>query len=109
MKNLTITSYFYLSFSHQFVKEIIDYISHRKSYSQYGEDLIVNKLVKKYAINKESIYIDICANHPTRLSNTFVFYKKVFHRILIEPIKNFAFLYKLFRKKVIILKIGIGK
>ena len=48
------------------------------------------------------------ANHPTRLSNTFVFTEK-FSWILIEPNKDFVLLNKLFRKKDIVLNIGIGK
>jgi len=54
------------------------------SYSQCGEDLIVDFLFMWLGKNKIS-YLDIGANHPTRLSNTYSLYKKGHHGILIEP------------------------
>lgn len=52
------------------------------SYSQEGEDLVLNKLFK----NKNGgIYVDVGANHPLRFSNTHFFYKKGWRGVNIEP------------------------
>jgi FkbM family methyltransferase len=44
-----------------------------KSYSQEGEDMILNKLLER---ENKGFYIDIGAHHPKRFSNTYFFYKK---------------------------------
>lgn len=43
------------------------------SYSQEGEDLILNRF---FGDKKNGFYIDIGAHHPMRFSNTCLFYKK---------------------------------
>ena len=53
------------------------------SYSQCGEDLIMNFIFNNLRIEKPS-YIDIGAHHPFWLSNTFFFYKKGSKGINIE-------------------------
>lgn len=77
------------------------------SYSQSGEDLIINFIFNALRI-KEPSYIDIGAHHPFWLSNTAYFYKKGCRGINIEPnpqlIRNF---YK-HRAKDINLNIGIS-
>lgn len=44
-----------------------------KSFSQYGEDILIFHLFKKLGIEKPS-YIDIGAHHPYEISNTALFY-----------------------------------
>lgn len=44
-----------------------------KSYSQEGEDMILNRLFEK---QQKGFYVDIGAHHPKRFSNTYYFYKK---------------------------------
>jgi glycosyltransferase involved in cell wall biosynthesis len=56
----------------------------RVSYSQCGEDMIVDFLFMWLGKNKIS-YLDIGAHHPTWLSNTYSLYKKGQRGILIEP------------------------
>jgi len=94
-------------------KTIIDLINshlirkYRKSYSQCGEDLIVDFIFNALKINKPT-YLDIGAYHPVHLSNTYYFYKKGSHGVLIEP--N-PYLYKKIarkRKRDICLNSGIG-
>lgn len=41
-------------------------------YSQEGEDLILKRL---FNAKKEGFYVDVGAHHPTRFSNTYLFYK----------------------------------
>ena len=52
------------------------------SYSQWGEDLIINNLLNK---KKKGFYVDIGAYDPTRFSNTKLFYLKGWQGINIEP------------------------
>src|SRR5215211_2513715 len=77
------------------------------SYSQCGEDLLIQYLFNLRGIPKPS-YIDIGANDPFFLSNTAIFYKKGCRGINIEAnpllIKNF----KLHRPEDINLNIGVG-
>jgi len=52
------------------------------SYSQNYEDLVVEKYFDKKYRGK---YLEIGAYHPTRLSNTYRFYRKGWRGIVIEP------------------------
>ncbi len=54
------------------------------SYSQCGEDIIVDYIFKAIGINKPS-YIDIGAHDPHYLNNTYIFSKKGCKGINIEP------------------------
>ena len=77
----------------------------RKSYSQHREDVYILELLKKYDLTG-SVYVDIGANHPTDISNTYLLYRNGMHGIIIEPNEELADLFKKFRKKDIILRIG---
>lgn len=54
------------------------------SYSQCGEDLILQQLFMVLGIGKVS-YLDIGAHHPTYLSNTYLFYENRGHGVCVEP------------------------
>lgn len=54
------------------------------SYSQCGEDLILQQLFTVLGISKV-IYLDVGAHHPTYLSNTYLFYEKGGHGVCVEP------------------------
>jgi len=77
------------------------------SYSQNGEDIIVNNLAKMLNI-KEMRYLDIGAHDPIELSNTYLFYSKQNYGVCIEPNPAFLYRYKKFRRKDKILNVGIG-
>lgn len=49
--------------------------SPKKSYSQYGEDLIIENFCTKYNI-QNGVYLDIGAFHPKWLSNTYLLDKR---------------------------------
>ena len=68
----------------------------KTSYSQSGEDLIVDFLLKIITDSTLIRYLDLGANHPFHLSNTALFYKKGGSGVLVEPDPYFA---KLLRKK----------
>lgn len=56
----------------------------RISYSQCGEDLILQYLFMVLQIEKVS-YLDLGAHHPTYLSNTYLFYESGGHGVCVEP------------------------
>ena len=51
------------------------------SYSQEGEDLIIQKI---FNYKKNGFYIDVGAHHPFRYSNTYLLHKNGWHGINIE-------------------------
>jgi hypothetical protein len=54
------------------------------SYSQSGEDVIVDFIFQILKIQKPS-YLDVGAHHPSYLSNTYLFYQKGCQGVCIEP------------------------
>src|SRR5262249_32770188 len=52
-----------------------------KSYSQEGEDMILNRI---FGEKKSGFYVDVGAYHPKRFSNTYFFYKKGWRGINID-------------------------
>ncbi len=86
-------------------KEEIHNVLPKKSYSQNGEDMILEFFLSGV---KKGFYIDIGAYHPVHLSNTNYFYKKGWNGIQIEPNKKQISLFKKYRPRSISLQIGIG-
>jgi len=68
--------YVYLEFRSIFRKSFLN------SYSQWGEDIIIDDLLGK---KKGGFYVDIGAYDPTRFSNTKKFYLRGWRGINIEP------------------------
>lgn len=56
---------------------------YKKSYSQFGEDVILNSFITEENIQK-GFFIDIGAYHPKKYSNTYFFYKKGWSGINID-------------------------
>jgi len=82
-------------------------ISYKRSYSQLGEDLITDFIFKNLKIEKPT-YIDIGANDPIKLNNTYFLYKKGSRGICVEPDPELFKKIKEKRKKDICINIGIG-
>jgi FkbM family methyltransferase len=59
----------------------------KKSYSQGNEDLVIAKILN-YKSN--GFFIDVGANDPIRLNNTYLFYKNGWQGISAEPIPSLA-------------------
>lgn len=79
----------------------------KRSYSQLGEDMIVDFLFYIHKISKPS-YIDIGAHDPYNLSNTAYFYEKGCKGINIEPNPVLFDKIARVREEDINLNIGIG-
>jgi len=77
------------------------------SFSQFGEDIIIQKMLDKYSIN-EVCYLDIGANDPINGSNTYSFYLRGNSGVLIEPNKILCNKINKIRPNDTCLNIGIG-
>lgn len=86
-------------------QEIKKSLAFKKSYSQTGEDLILDFFLEG---KKKGFYVDIGAYHPTYLSNTKLFYKKGWKGIQIEPNKKRAKLFTKERPDTVTLDFGVG-
>lgn len=78
-----------------------------ETYSQNGEDIIINLAFKYLGIGVPS-YIDIGANHPLKGNNTALFYKRGARGINIEPNPEIFKQLARARKEDINLNIGIS-
>lgn len=76
-------------------------------YSQFGEDLILAHLFAQIGITKPT-YLDIGANEPRYISNTYYFYVRGSKGVLIEPNPYLYKKLKRIRSKDIVLNTGIG-
>jgi FkbM family methyltransferase len=81
-------------------------IKYRKSYSQSGEDLILNNFFRDKNVG---VYVDIGANDPKKFNNTHFFYLKGWHGVNIEPNIKKIKLFKKTRKRDINLNLGVGQ
>ena len=87
------------------LKRYLFNVSILHSYSQYGEDLFMAKLLNH---KKNIFYIDIGSNHPTKFNNTYHFYRQGHAGIVVEPAVHLIKLHKLVRPRDVSLNIGIS-
>ena len=78
----------------------------KKSYSQFGEDLVLNSLMQ----NKTNVgfYVDIGAYHPHKFSNTYFYYKKRWIGLNIDARPDSMILFKKLRKRDINIEKGVS-
>lgn len=82
-------------------------IAYKKSYSQCGEDMIIDFVLRQ--LKKEKItYFDIGCHHPTFLSNTAFFYENGSRGVCVEPDPFLFKTIKEVRREDICLNAGIG-
>jgi FkbM family methyltransferase len=77
------------------------------SYSQCGEDLIINFIFDTLKISHPS-FLDLGAHDPTYLSNTYFFYKQGSTGVCVEPDPLLYTKIKQKRKNDICLNVGVG-
>jgi FkbM family methyltransferase len=81
---------------------------YKKSYSQCGEDMILDFILENFNIDQLN-YLDIGTNDPKNLNNTYFFYKyKKAHGVLVEPNPALAARLKAERPRDILYNCGIG-
>jgi len=62
----------------------------RFTYAQHGEDVIAEALLPE----STGFYVDVGAFHPVSISNTYLFYRKGWRGIVVDPAPQFADLYQ---------------
>jgi FkbM family methyltransferase len=82
-------------------------VSGRHSYSQCGEDMIVDFLFM-WIGTKDIVYLDIGAHHPTWLSNTYHLYRKGNRGVLIEPDADLCVGLRAKRPQDNVLNVAVG-
>ncbi len=80
----------------------------RPSYAQHGEDRFVEEMLEAYDLS-QSAYIDVGANHPTSLSNTYRLYRSGIRGLTIEPNPELLALHRKFRPLDIAVGVGCGQ
>jgi FkbM family methyltransferase len=78
-----------------------------RSYSQQGEDLIVESICKFLGIGSPT-YLDVGAAHPIQGSNTYLFYLKGCRGVLVEPNPDLCRGLRATRPGDVVLNAGIG-
>lgn len=89
----------------KFLKYNIPALSSKSSYSQSGEDVILDSFLGH---KKEGFYVDIGAHDHIDLSNSYKFYKRGWGGIQIEPNYRKIQQFQKYRPGTISLNIGVG-
>jgi len=76
------------------------------SYSQEGEDLILNRF---FGSQETGFYVDVGAHHPTRFSNTFIFYLRGWRGINVEPTPGSKKVFGDIRPEDLTIECAIGR
>jgi FkbM family methyltransferase len=84
-----------------------DWKKPKKSYSQCGEDLLIDFVFQQLHLSKIS-YLDIGANDPVFLNNTYWFYNKGSSGVCVEPNPALFKSVKRKRPRDICLNVGVG-
>lgn len=80
-----------------------------RSYSQGGEDILLENALNFLGVPKRTCnYLDIGANHPYALNNTFRLYKAGARGVLVEPDPGLCELLSRRRPRDKILNVGVG-
>jgi len=79
----------------------------QRSYSANGEDLLIAGWFRRCGCNPSEVrYVDVGANHPFFLSNTYFFYEAGGHGVLVEPDPDNAALLRAKRPRDIVVNAG---
>jgi FkbM family methyltransferase len=77
------------------------------AYSQFGEDLIIHHYFNERGVEHPT-YLDIGANNPKFISNTFFFYRRGSRGVLVEPNPRLCKKLRTVRPRDRVLEVGIG-
>lgn len=99
---------YFIDSAKAFLIKLSDFIRYKKSYSQDGEDVVLQSFFEDKK-NYKGTYVDIGAHHPIRFSNTRSFYNRGWSGINIDPTPGSMTPFNLLRSRDINLEIGIGK
>lgn len=94
----------------RFIRTLLETIlkkDYKKSYSQSGEDLIIEYLFNMFGI-KDIFYVDIGTHDPRINNNTYLFYTQGYNGICIEPNPSIYKKIKQKRSRDTVLNVGTG-
>src|SRR5262245_49332338 len=77
----------------------------RFTYAQYGEDIIAETLLPE----PQGFYVEVGAIHPVQISNTYLFYRKGWRGIAVDPNPSVARLFAKRRPRDIMVQCAIGE
>jgi FkbM family methyltransferase len=77
-----------------------------QSYSQEGEDLVLDRIMRN---DTPGFYLDIGAHHPFRFSNTYLFYRKGWSGICIDPLPSARILFEKWRPRDKFIETGVSE
>jgi FkbM family methyltransferase len=80
----------------------------RKSYSQYGEDMILRAIFTRFPGTYRGCYIDVGAHHPKRFSNTYFFYQLGWQGLCVDPRPDIKEIFLRRRPRDIFINAGIS-
>lgn len=80
----------------------------RRTYSQYGEDAVIVRELQGWSPS-DSIFVDVGANQPAQISNSYLLYRKGWHGITVEPNAELVKLHRLFRRRDVQVNVGCGR
>lgn len=89
----------------RYCSTVSDIIYRRPSYSQEGEDRVLDRYFGKRG---PGFYVDVGAHHPHRYSNTYIFYKRGWRGINIDAMPGSMRPFNRMRKRDINLEMGVG-
>lgn len=78
------------------------------SYSQCGEDIIIDHIMKNILNISQFKYLDIGTNHPKKANNTYKFYEQNCTGVCVEPNPSLANIIRKERPKDKCLNVGVS-
>jgi len=79
----------------------------KDSHAQYYDDLIIRMIFDVLGVENPS-YLDIGANHPVELSNTYYFYERGSKGVLVEPTPELTSIIKKVRPDDVLIPKGVA-
>ena len=76
----------------------------RLAFSQEGEDLILTRL---FGDRAKGFYVDVGAHHPYRFSNTYLFYRRGWVGINVDPLPGTQALFDRYRPRDVNLELAV--
>jgi FkbM family methyltransferase len=74
------------------------------SFAQEGEDLVLKRL---FDVRKTGFYVEVGCHHPFRFSNTYLFYRRGWRGICIDPLPGTVRRFNRWRPRDIAVELGV--
>jgi FkbM family methyltransferase len=100
--------YGWVDFKARALRRMFDWLIPQVSYSQAGEDIIIDMLFMGVGISRPS-YLELGTNHPKMGNNTYKFYRKGARGVLVEAAPSLIPTIRRTRPLDKVLNIGVGE